>query len=109
MAALNDSLRTPGGVSPFQRLIGRTPLTTLDIGQELDNLPLITDELCAEDEFGKSAELRRMARHSFLEAEAKHQVRVAQASRNRAFQVYHTGDWVTVWRQMHKTHRPRWV
>ena len=39
----------------------------------------------------------------------QHQVRVAQASRNRAFKVYHTGDWVYVWRQQRRTHRPRWV
>ena len=84
-------------------------MVTLDVGQEPENLPLLTAEGCAEDEFGKSAELRRMARHSFLEAEAKHQVRVSQASRNRAFKVYHTGDWLYVWRQQHKTHRPRWV
>ena len=54
----------------------------------------LTAEGCAEDEFGKSAELRRMARHSFLEAEAKHQARIAQASRNRAFKADNTGDWV---------------
>ena len=106
LAALNDMLKTPGGASPFQRLIAHTPLTTLDIGQEPENLPLLTAEGCAEDEFGKSAELRSVARHSFLEAEAKYQVRVAQASQHRAFKVYHTGDWVYVWRQLHKTHRP---
>ena len=93
---MNDMLTTPGGASPFQRLLGRSPLVTPDVGQGPENLPLRTAEGCAEDDFGKSAELRRMARHSFLEAEAKYQVRAVQASRHRAFKVYNTGDWVYV-------------
>eukprot|EP00969_Alexandrium_andersonii_P216159 9547664-Alexandrium_andersonii.AAC.1 len=52
LAAMNDSLKTPGGASPFQQLLGRSPLVTLDVGQEPKNLPLLTAEGCADDEFG---------------------------------------------------------
>ena len=89
-------MKTPGGKSPFMRLIGRTPNVTSDLAEEPANLPLISAEAAGDDEFGKSAELRRIARQAFIEAEAKHQLRVAQATRGRTFQVFNTGDLVFV-------------
>ena len=81
LAAYNDMMKTPGGNSPFMRLIGRTPNVTSDLAEEPANLPLISAEAAGDDEFGKSPELRRIARQAFIEAEAKHQLRVAQATR----------------------------
>ena len=80
------------------RLIGRTPKVTSDLAEELANLTLISAEAAGDGEFGKSAELRRVAWQAFIEAEAKHQLRVAHATRGRTFQVFNTGVLVLAWR-----------
>ena len=99
LAAFNDMSKTRGGWSPFQRLISRTPVTCGDMMEEPDNLPLLTAELAAEDEFGINLELRRMARMAFLEAEASQRLGEVATVRHRLMRSFNTGDMVYVWRR----------
>ncbi len=70
LAAYNDLSKTTGGWSPYQRLLGRTPLTGGDVLGDPESLPLHKAELAADDDFGVNMELRHIARHAFIEAEA---------------------------------------
>ncbi len=79
-----------------------------------DSLPLLKAELAADDEFGVNMELRRMARHAFIEAEASRRLREANTARHRIQQCFDAGDLIYIWRRgTNRAHqrmmKPTWM
>ena len=96
LAERNDLVRIDG-LSPYQRFSARTPLMGANCREEPHNLPLIYAET-VDGEFGRNAELRRLARLAHIEGETVAKVNQAALGTARRPTIFQTGDLVYTWR-----------